>query len=557
LIRDSLRRLCVVTIVSVLWPAGSRAHAQSAPPVAYGPSCSALAGVGVGRATVTYTLRFVRGTFDPRRPAQQTATALPPFGDLPEFCRAEVTGGPSSEFRTIEVWIPTHSWNGKLMMVGRDRSGKTVDLGRMAVALSGGFAAASLDTTTPAAIHEATNAVNQLLAAYFGPESKWIYWSGCGASARDGLLAAERYPDVFDGILAGGLSEAKPAVPNATSTTSPRIELEAYRARNGKVLIYDTIDSAASALLPLRETGAIRVSLKPGQPSCPDVDDGQTAVLARTLESWVERGTTPDRLNAAHQAIFVSQISPLAIGETFTIASQVLGESRRINVYRPPVFGQPADAPLPVLYMPDGGLAEDFLHVAGLVQVSVGNGTMRPFLLVGIENTQRRRDLTGPTESAEDKKIAPVVGGSEIFRRFIRAELMPAVTSRYRTTAETAIIGESLAGLFIVETFFLEPGLFNTYIAFDPSLWWNNGALVKSAADRLRARASRPATLYLAASREDRSDFTKQFAGLLRANAPATVTWHFEPMPNETHATIYHPAALAAFRYLFTPKGTK
>jgi enterochelin esterase-like enzyme len=54
---------------------------------------------------------------------------------------------------------------------------------------------------------------------------------------------------------------------------------------------------------------------------------------------------------------------------------------------------------LPVLYMPDGGMAEDFLHVAGLVQVSVGNGTMRPFLLVGIENTQRRRDMTGPRRS--------------------------------------------------------------------------------------------------------------------------------------------------------------
>jgi len=550
-----LRPLSVVSVFSVLCQAQSSGQAQSAAPVAYGPSCSALTGVGVARATVTFTLRFATGTFDPRSPTQQTPSAAPPFRDLPEFCRAELAAGPSSAFRRIEVWIPTHSWNGKLMMVGRDRSGTSLDLGRMAAALSGGFTTASLDEATPAAIHEATNTVNQLLAAYFGPEARWIYWSGCAASARDGLLAADRYPDDFDGILAGGLSEAKPTVPNGTSKTSPQIELEAYRARNGKVLIYDTTDSAASALLPLRDTGAIRVSLKPGQPSCPDVDDGQTAVLARTLESWVERGTTPDRLNSAQQAVFVSQISPLAIGETFTIASQVLGESRRVNVYRPPVFGQPPDVPLPVLYMPDGGLAEDFLHVAGLVQVSVGNGTMRPFLLVGIENTQRRRDLTGPTESAEDKKIAPVVGGSAAFRRFVRSELMPAITTRYRTTAETAIIGESLAGLFIVETFFLERDLFGTYIAFDPSLWWNNGALVKSAADRLRATASRPATLYLAASREDRSDLTQQLAGLLRTNAPATVTWHFEPMPNETHATIYHPAALAAFRYLFKPKG--
>ena len=57
-----------------------------------------------------------------------------------------------------------------------------------------------------------------------------------------------------------------------------------------------------------------------------------------------------------------------------------------------------------------GGLAEDFLHVAGLVQVSVGNGTMRPFILVGIENTERRRDMTGPTAVEADRKIAVRVG---------------------------------------------------------------------------------------------------------------------------------------------------
>lgn len=46
----------------------------------------------------------------------------------------------------------------------------------------------------------------------------------------------------------------------------------------------------------------------------------------------------------------------------------------------------------------------------------VGNETMRPHLLVGIENTERRRDMTGPPENADDKKIAPRVGGSSAFR---------------------------------------------------------------------------------------------------------------------------------------------
>jgi uncharacterized protein len=249
----------------------------------------------------------------------------------------------------------------------------------------------------------------------------------------------------------------------------------------------------------------------------------------------------------------VSPASPLTIGETFTIQSASLHELRRINVYLPPDYAKSADTRLPVLYMPDGGMAEDFLHIAGLLQVSAGNETMRPFILVGIENTQRRRDLTGPTTSADDRKIAPQVGGSAAFRAFIRSELMPAVKTRYRTTAETAIVGESLAGLFVVETFFLEPELFDTYMAFDPSLWWNNGALVKGAAERLASGKIRQRALYLAASRDDRGDFTQKLAAILEQTAAPTIRWHYEAMPEESHATIYHPAALKAVRWLFKP----
>ena len=244
--------------------------------------------------------------------------------------------------------------------------------------------------------------------------------------------------------------------------------------------------------------------------------------------------------------------APLAFGETFTINSKVLSEARRINVYVPPVYQESAETRLPVLYMPDGGMAEDFMHVAGLVQVSVGNGTMRPFLLVGIENTQRRRDMTGPTENENDKKIAPRVGGSEAFRRFIRDELMPQVRGRYRTTNETAIVGESLAGLFVVETFLLEPELFDTYIAFDPSLWWNNQKLVGDAGGLLRARPRAGKTLYLASSGED-TEATQRFTDILGKGAPTGLRWHYEKMPDEKHSTIYHPAALKAFRAVFQP----
>lgn len=245
---------------------------------------------------------------------------------------------------------------------------------------------------------------------------------------------------------------------------------------------------------------------------------------------------------------------PLTIGQTFTLKSRILGETRRINVYLPAGYTGSATLRLPVLYMPDGGMAEDFLHVAGLVQVSVGNETMRPFLLVGIENTERRRDLTGPTTNEQDRKIAPRVGGSAAFRRFIRTELMPEIRRRYRTTEETAIVGESLAGLFVVETLLLEPDLFNTYLAFDPSLWWNSGQLIQQVSARLAAYSGKPIRLFLATSNEPH---IVQDAGrlvqALRASAAPALLWQYQPMPRETHGTIYHPAALDAFRRAFSP----
>ncbi|MFL5330314.1 MAG: alpha/beta hydrolase [Gemmataceae bacterium] len=246
--------------------------------------------------------------------------------------------------------------------------------------------------------------------------------------------------------------------------------------------------------------------------------------------------------------------TPLVIGETFTINSKGLGETRRVNVYRPPAYDASSDTRLPVLYMPDGGMAEDFLHVAGLVQICTGNGTMRPFILVGVENTQRRRDLTGPTEVAEDAKIAPAVGGSGAFRAFLRDELMPQVKDRYRTTKEAAIVGESLAGLFVVETFLREPDMFDTYLAFDPSLWWDNRKLLKDAAERLRARPTVKKGLYLASSGEDRDGVTQALAHVLRTDAPPGLRWHHEKMPEEKHSTLFHPAALKAFRSALGPE---
>lgn len=243
----------------------------------------------------------------------------------------------------------------------------------------------------------------------------------------------------------------------------------------------------------------------------------------------------------------------LVIGQTFEVRSAILDEARRINVYFPPGFNAAGPQALPVLYMPDGGMAEDFLHVAGLIEVSVGNQTMRPWILVGIENTERRRDLTGPTDTEDDRKIAKHVGGSQCFREFIRQELMPAIRARYRTTAETGIVGESLAGLFVLETFVLEPDLFDRYVAIDPSLWWNRRQLIEVARARLADAAIAGKSLYVAWSRDaDVDDFAQLLDSRRAAGSLADLEYRFRQFPEESHATIYHPAALAAFRTMLS-----
>ena len=223
--------------------------------------------------------------------------------------------------------------------------------------------------------------------------------------------------------------------------------------------------------------------------------------------------------------------------QAFQIPSRSLAEARLINVYVP--TGREATA-LPVLYMPDGGIDEDFPHVVATVDSLIAAGAIRPVIVVGIPNTERRRDLTGPTRVASDSAVAPRVGGSAAFRSFIRHELIPEVERRYRTTPERAIIGESFAGLFVLETFLHDPTLFQHYIALDPSLWWDAGGLVAGAAGRVASPAATERSLYLASSREpSTATGSAALAALLPKDGSGNLRWTYVPRTDLEHATIF------------------
>ena len=224
--------------------------------------------------------------------------------------------------------------------------------------------------------------------------------------------------------------------------------------------------------------------------------------------------------------------------ETFQLESRHLHELRTINVYAPPDSAKAKG--LPVLYMPDGGVAEDFPHVAATVDAGIREGRVAPLLVVGIENTQRRRDMTGPTEVDSDKQIAPVVGGSAAFRAFIAEELVPEIERRYHTGPSRGIIGESLAGLFIVETLFEQPRLFDTWIALSPSLWWNDAALTRSAATRLANLRGLEARVYIAwADEPNIGPQAETLTAAVRKAALPQLRWTAVPRPDLDHGNIY------------------
>ncbi len=230
---------------------------------------------------------------------------------------------------------------------------------------------------------------------------------------------------------------------------------------------------------------------------------------------------------------------PIPEHQTFTIQSNQIGEDRIINVWTPEDYKTGSDS-LPVMYMADGGIKEDFPHIANTLAKLIKAKKIKALILVGIENTQRRRDLTGYTAVAKDKEIAPVVGGSEKFRAFISQELFPEINKRYRTGNEKSIIGESASGLFVMETFFLTPQLFDNYIAFDPSLWWNNHYLIRTAEEHLEKFPTNEKRLWFAGSgATDISSHTKQLAEVLKTENLPNLKWNYSEDPKEKHNTIF------------------
>lgn len=148
------------------------------------------------------------------------------------------------------------------------------------------------------------------------------------------------------------------------------------------------------------------------------------------------------------------------LGYIDNVHSEMLNEDRFLNIYLPDDYDK--DTKYPVIYLLDGSADEDFIHIVGIVQYNTFPWVDRvpKSIVVGIANTNRKRNFTSLSSRDADKKMIPDNGGSEKFISFIEKELQPYIDTKYKTSDSKTIIGQSLGGLLATEILFTKPQLF-------------------------------------------------------------------------------------------------
>ena len=262
----------------------------------------------------------------------------------------------------------------------------------------------------------------------------------------------------------------------------------------------------------------------------------------------------------AQTAAGAQKSQPFVLGSIETLHSNSLNEDRILNVYLPE--GYDKNLKYPVIYLLDGSADEDFIHVVGIVQFNTFSWIERipKSIVVGIANTNRKLNFTSVSKRAADQKMIPKNGGSAQFITFIEKELQPYIEKKYSTNNSRTIIGQSLGGLLATEILFTKPQLFTRYIIISPSLWWNDGSLLKESPVILNQKYSVPTDIYIGVGKEGSIDGSKNhimendamllYEKIKQGHSPG-VKVYFDYLPEENHATVTHQAVFNAFRLLY------
>jgi feruloyl esterase len=240
--------------------------------------------------------------------ARGGAPAGPP---LPEYCRVVMVLKPSSDSNiNSELWLPTTTWNGKFMAVGNGGFGGSIQgMNEMRNVIRLGYATAGNDTGHSAAdgpngmfalghpekivdfayraMHEMTATSKRLINEFYGRPHQFAYYKGCSTGGRQGVMAAQRYPEDFDGIIAGALANRHIQMHTAGSARgihlarNPDQELTPAKAQLVNRMVMDTCDTLKEGFL--NNPRACTVDFK--KLACAPGADNDTCLTAAQLKS--------------------------------------------------------------------------------------------------------------------------------------------------------------------------------------------------------------------------------------------------------------------------------
>ena len=234
---------------------------------------------------------------------------------------------------------------------------------------------------------------------------------------------------------------------------------------------------------------------------------------------------------------------PITIGETITLDSKIMGEERVILVSTPPAYDQSAQS-YPVLYMTDGNA--HLTHTRGTVDFLARNGLMPQVIIVGVNNTDRTRDLSPtnvPRREVNGRVFEnPTSGGASKFLDFFEQELFPYVDENYRTNPLRLFTGHSFGGLFALNALFTRPEMFDAVLAVSPSLNWDDELPNRQAETFFDDREELNVTLFVAMANEEEGDPRPNRLDRLEKALDSAETggfeWQVMRMPDENHGSV-------------------
>ena len=251
---------------------------------------------------------------------------------------------------------------------------------------------------------------------------------------------------------------------------------------------------------------------------------------------------------------FVERIS---IGTEMTIHSTVCGMNRTVLVSVPEGYAE-NEKRHPVIYLTDASVKRLSL-LRGIVDILADDHKIPNLIIVGIVHADRNEELTpggipgiGPDGSSSDSR--PLRNGDRLLG-FMKQELIPIIEARYRTLPSRIYVGHSRGGLFGVYCLLKDPALFNAQIDADPSLWWNDGALVTALGAFLIKNPDVVNSLVISVTSEMEQENGEHFAALekiMKDRANPFFRYEFMELPStESHTSSVLPTLVRGLQVIF------